>query len=302
MNKQHIYAPPPPPPITTAISACCANSKKHGISISGNIITPYSFYSKTAAKNADETTAINSKTDCADNVASGALKPKRAIIRELSKASRARLLRQCRGTPDSRYCRMITLTYQNDIAPELANSQRKNLFHALQRKFAGKEKAVAGLWFREYQARGVVHYHIYFSHHVPQVWLNETWARISQQDIKLPSANIIKFAGGVAGYALKAYSAKAKQKELPPNLADSGAGRWWGVFGDSSTPLNIKVETTADINASVIEVCKLNKQRQIEVSGEVPVITFVLDKDMANYFQYFLGKLALENAMKVDSS
>jgi hypothetical protein len=63
------------------------------------------------------------------------------------------------------------------------------------------------------------------------------------------------------------------------------------VFGDTSTPLNKKVATTAKINAMAITTCRLNKQKQVRVADGIPAVTFILDKGMTAYFHDFIDRL-----------
>ena len=87
------------------------------------------------------------------------------------------------------------------------------------------------LWVREFQARGVVHYHVLAEEEISQERAAEAWARASGQfddeavlrhGVKVDS---IRSQGGAKRY-LGQYIGKERQKELPKGV--DGAGRWWG--------------------------------------------------------------------------
>lgn len=87
------------------------------------------------------------------------------------------------------------------------------------------------LWVREFQARGVVHYHLLAEMDLPESRATECWARATGQladdavlahGVKVDS---IRSQGGARSY-LGRYIGKEKQKELPAGV--DGAGRWWG--------------------------------------------------------------------------
>jgi hypothetical protein len=87
------------------------------------------------------------------------------------------------------------------------------------------------LWVREFQERGVVHFHVLAEHNLPESRAAEAWARASGQfgdeavlrhGVKVDP---IKSQRGARHYLGK-YIGKEKQKELPAGV--DGAGRWWG--------------------------------------------------------------------------
>jgi hypothetical protein len=87
------------------------------------------------------------------------------------------------------------------------------------------------LWVREFQERGVVHYHVLAEKELAEARASEAWARASGQfadeavlrhGVKVDG---IKSQSGARRY-LGQYIGKEKQKELPAGV--DGAGRWWG--------------------------------------------------------------------------
>jgi hypothetical protein len=87
------------------------------------------------------------------------------------------------------------------------------------------------LWVREFQARGVVHFHVLAELAIPEVRAAEAWARATGQladdDVLAHGVKVdpIKNQGGARRY-LGQYIGKGQQKALPSGV--DGAGRWWG--------------------------------------------------------------------------
>lgn len=125
------------------------------------------------------------------------------------------------------------------------------------------------LWVMEFQKRGAIHYHIWCSHFVPKQKLRRAWNKIIGEKTDTPSTDIRRWKvytkSGLSSYVRK-YAAKQIQKELPEELKETGAGRWWGVCGDVSRPNFI----TADVTPSETDKTLLKKLVQIaENSKEI---------------------------------
>lgn len=87
------------------------------------------------------------------------------------------------------------------------------------------------LWVQEFQARGVVHYHVLGTESISQERAADAWARASGQeddpDVLRHGVRVgpIQSQTGVRHY-LRHYMGKERQKRLPEGV--DGAGRWWG--------------------------------------------------------------------------
>ena len=87
------------------------------------------------------------------------------------------------------------------------------------------------LWVQEFQARGVVHYHLLAEREISQERVADAWARASGQEDD-PAVlrhgvrvDAIRSQEGARHY-LGRYLGKERQKRLPEGV--DGAGRWWG--------------------------------------------------------------------------
>ncbi|MEI6065021.1 MAG: thermonuclease family protein, partial [Pseudanabaena sp. ELA748] len=124
----------------------------------------------------------------------------------------------------------------------------------------------SALWIMEYQERGVVHYHIWSSHWFPKAELQRLWNQIINTPQSTPSTRIDGWKAhsksGLASYVSK-YARKESQKVLPPELAETGAGRWWGKIGDTSTPHAIKKRITELDFKELLTLAKSKQWREI---------------------------------------
>ena len=87
------------------------------------------------------------------------------------------------------------------------------------------------LWVQEFQARGVIHYHLLCEHEPSEERIRVAWCRATgaledeaalQHAVKVES---VRGERGVRSY-LGRYLGKGRQKELPVGV--EAAGRWWG--------------------------------------------------------------------------
>ena len=118
------------------------------------------------------------------------------------------------------------------------------------RKRGGKKPTeLSILWVMEFQERGAIHFHLWCSHFVGKNRLRLLWNRIIGEPLDTPSTDVRGWRAysksGLSCYVAK-YANKQMQKTLPPELADKGAGRWWGIIGDVSRPLFVTTEITAE--------------------------------------------------------
>jgi hypothetical protein len=94
-----------------------------------------------------------------------------------------------------------------------------------------RREAGAYLWVREFQDRGVVHYHVLVEGAVSEERVRVVWCRAIGA---LDDVHALRYGTKVeaiqsekqARWYLGHYVGKARQKELPRGVA--GAGRWWG--------------------------------------------------------------------------
>jgi len=132
---------------------------------------------------------------------------------------------------------MITLTYRAPVEAGESDADRNR--RVVLRSQADRHRFLrcvakevgAYLWVREFQKRGVVHYHLLCENEVTQERATEVWCRASDQlhDEAVLRHGVrvdaIQSQGGSRNY-LGRYVGKELQKDLPENL--NGAGRWWG--------------------------------------------------------------------------
>ena len=160
----------------------------------------------------------------------------RGKIKAWSKAS-ARRLAFIAANVDLFFRSHITLTYRAAQAAWETAGDRNRRFvkrcRADLHRFLRALRAELGeyLWVREFQRRGVVHFHVLAEKDLSEVRAAEAWGRASGQledeavlrhGVKVDA---IRSQGGAKRY-LGQYIGKEKQKELPDGV--DGAGRWWG--------------------------------------------------------------------------
>jgi len=158
----------------------------------------------------------------------------------LSRSASYRMVRYLRESQAS-YKALGTLTFDN--VPTGRESRRAfNLWcKRVTHKFRD-DKSFSLFWFREFQARGSVHYHFFSSERIGIDWLSRSWAecvakgdaeRIAQ--LTKTSTNIKSIRSGKHGmmtYASK-YAKKEAQKQIPEGFDDSR--RSWGIIGNRET-------------------------------------------------------------------
>ena len=221
---------------------------------------------------------------------------KRGKVTLFSQKARASLLKYTRGIPKDRYKVFTTLTYKD--APVDAKDDLDRMLKEFEKsaKESKNKKLFSALWCMEYQERGVVHFHIWHTHYIDKKELRKKWNRITKQDAANPSTDVRAWQAnshsGLSSYVSK-YAAKQEQKELPEELKETGAGRWWGVRGDNSTPLQQKKRLSqADYEKLRDEIALERRYKKINIDY---VNLFVVpDKDIDYIFQLLHKLQAIE--------
>ena len=150
--------------------------------------------------------------------------------------------------------------------------------------------AFSALWIMEYQKRGVVHYHIWSTHWFPKAELMRLWNQIIDAPPNTPSTRVDSWKAytksGLASYVSK-YARKEAQKELPPELLETGAGRWWGKSGDTSTPLAIKKRINEQDFDCLINLAKEKAKENVwrEITFDYANLYVVCESDRIALFQ-----------------
>jgi len=161
---------------------------------------------------------------------------RRGAIGGWSEAS-ARRLRFIAANVDSAFESMITLTYRaREKAWETRAERNRRVIQHCQADLHRFLRCLAGeigayLWVREFQRRGVVHYHVICQRMISPERATEAWCRASRQlddaAVLRRGAKVdpIRSQGGALSYVGR-YLGKERQKQLPVGV--EGAGRWWG--------------------------------------------------------------------------
>ncbi len=159
----------------------------------------------------------------------------RGKVRAWSPAS-AKRLAFVAANADLFFAAHLTLTYRatqeawetaGDRNRRFVNRCRADLHRFLR---CLREEIGEYLWVREFQIRGVVHFHVLCERAIPQERATVAWGRASDQihdaDVLRHGVKVdeITSQGGVRRY-LGQYIGKERQKELPCGV--DGAGRWW---------------------------------------------------------------------------
>lgn len=212
---------------------------------------------------------------------------KRGKITKFSDKSRANLLKYTRGIPKDRYKVFVTLTYKN--APTDAKNHLDRILKELESAAnqSKNKKPFSALWCMEFQERGVIHFHIWLTHYIDKTELRKKWNRITKQESDNPSTDVrgwqAKSQSGLSSYVSK-YAAKQEQKELPDEQKEKGAGRWWGIRGDDSTPLKLKKRVSRrDFENVREEIVRERGYKKINI--EYVNLYVVPDRDMDYIFQ-----------------
>ena len=166
----------------------------------------------------------------------GSMEVTRGSVGVFSIASRKRL-ELIAASAANEFRTMLTLTYHacsetwEDDSERNARVVRRSK-RDLNRFLSGTRRELgAYIWIQEFQARGVVHYHIMCENDVPEARAVVAWCRATEA---LDDTAALRYAVKVeairgeraARHYLARYLGKARQKVLP--LGVESAGRWWG--------------------------------------------------------------------------
>jgi len=156
---------------------------------------------------------------------------KRGKVTKFSKKSRRRLRRLLMRVDWQFYLERgragwLGLSFGGSPCSSEANRARRAFFAAFERKYPG-----AGLiWKREFQGRGVAHFHILvvFDTRSPAGfldWAVETWGRVTGSPCQSVHYRVVYDWPGLAKYMIDC--SKESYQTVPPNW-DKHPGRWWG--------------------------------------------------------------------------
>ncbi len=176
---------------------------------------------------------------------------KRGEIEVISEKSIKRLMQTIRKIDTSvGKWSMLTLTYLQQPESGLTASRHLAAFRRVLERTYGTD-VVAGIWWKEFQARGVLHFHLFLAFHPseePQcdksgnayfkkatAALSARWAYCTGEGDTAASRcsarwEPIRAANGISRYAAK-YLSKKEQKVAPKGFCVSRA---WGVWNDAA--------------------------------------------------------------------
>jgi hypothetical protein len=163
-------------------------------------------------------------------------KGRRGRVKAFSEPSRKRL-ELIAASAATVFRSLMTLTYharaeawEDDAARNgrIAHRSKRDLNRFLT---VMRRKLGAYLWVQEFQARGVVHYHVLCEAEVEEHDVVLAWCRATDS---LDDAAALKYAAKVeridsesrARWYVSRYVGKARQKLLPPGV--EAGNRWWG--------------------------------------------------------------------------
>ena len=152
----------------------------------------------------------------------------RGKIVGFSAASARRLLFNARNFPGLAV--MVTLTYP----AEFPVGGRVVMDHwRRMRQWFHRQGHSTGLWFKEFQARGAPHFHIFLTGRVDKSAVATAWYAIVGSDDPRhlyagTRTEALRNLDAAGAYAAK-YAAKSLQKDVPDGFAN--VGRFWGMWG-----------------------------------------------------------------------
>lgn len=158
----------------------------------------------------------------------------RGAVRGFSAASRCRLIRRLGSIRRAVLAEglWIDLTYPDNMRDGKKAHRHLRAFLKRMLRAWGKDWKLAGIWKRETQERGAIHFHlmVWGAPYIPHGWIAEAWYEIvgsgNPDHLKAgTSVSRVKTAKRAAIYASKYQSKEVEEGE-------EIEGRWWGMFGD----------------------------------------------------------------------
>lgn len=134
-------------------------------------------------------------------------------------------MRRCRLHMDLHghlYSHVIDLTYPGDWVTSDARLEAGHLKRFIQ--WLERIGVTEYFWAKEYQERGVLHFHVLIDRFVDKDRIREKWAKIIGA-LARTRIDVIRSQKGMAQYVVN-YWTKPEQKTIPDGV--SGHGRWWG--------------------------------------------------------------------------
>ncbi len=162
----------------------------------------------------------------------------------------ARRLAFVAANADSTFTSLLTLTYRARTDAWESDAERNR--RVIRRSQADRHRFLRCLhgelghylWVREFQTRGVVHYHVLCERVITQERATVAWCRATGQledeavlrhGVKVDE---VRSQGGALSYVAR-YLGKERQKQLPVGV--EGAGRWWG------RSISLRLATVAEV-------------------------------------------------------
>ena len=136
-----------------------------------------------------------------------------------SSMRRARIHMELYG---DRYTHVIDLTYPGDWVTTDVRIEQNHLKKFLQKML--RLGVQDYFWAKEYQERGVIHWHILVDRFIHKDRIKAMWAEIIGEAART-NIDKIRSKKGMAQYVM-AYWTKKEQKTIPEGV--TGHGRWWG--------------------------------------------------------------------------
>jgi hypothetical protein len=175
----------------------------------------------------------------------------RGVLRAFSRASQ-RMLEFVAANVAGQFHSLLTLTYHANVERWEDDGERNHRIVLRSKRDLNRfltclrPELGAYLWVQEFQARGVVHYHVLCQGEPTQARVTVAWARatdaLDDAAALLHAAKVERIASEHAARVyVGRYLGKVRQKVLPPGV--DGAGRWWGR--SRSLELALLVEVVA---------------------------------------------------------
>lgn len=184
--------------------------------------------------------------------------PPRSIITQFSKKSRKRLLELFnRLDVKGRRAVFVTLTFTG--CPETQEAYKA--FRRLMERWRRRYRTATGVWRKEEQKRGSIHYHLIMIDlpFIPQAELQDMWTACTREERSIVDIRLIRSHRELMSYVSK-YVAKTDKRESSPSLVTvpyphvsqpKSKGRMWGYFRKAMLPFAQLVTMTTRSEGAV---------------------------------------------------